>query len=163
MSKFKVSLIESFGIFLLLLFGACSPALTIERRTEDQSKELKVLVPKDGQRIGEGDSLCPAAQKFCNKLRAEGRVPSGYAPFFGVEPIAVSPKIWIQPVIQGTRSDGTFSGLVYLGEEFNGAGEYFKIYVLACKDKERFHTGDVSMGAPKDCLMSEPVEVLRTR
>lgn len=160
----KTLKIESSGIFLLLLLGACSPALTIEKGPEERSKELKVLVPKDGQRIGEGDdSLCPAAQKYCNKFRAEGRVPAGFAPFLGVEPLLVSPKIWIQPVIQGVRADGTFSGLVYLGEEFNGAGEYFKIYVLACKDNERFHTGDTSMGPPKDCLMSEPVEVFRSR
>jgi hypothetical protein len=99
----------------------------------------------------------------CYKIRAEGQVPSGLTPFFGVEPNLVSPKVWIQPPIRGVGGDGTFSGLVYLGKEHNGVQQYFKIYVLACKDPQRLHNGEEILEFPKDCLVSEPVEVYRAR
>ncbi len=150
------------GIFLVCCPGVVRPALT--QSDAPPRKDLAVLAPKDGQRIGEGgDRLCPAKQTYCNSIRAEGRVPAGYTPFFAVEPVPVSPKTWIQPVIQSVRADGTFSGLVYLGEELNGAGEQFKIYLLACRDRNELHTGDVIFETPKGCLVSDPVEVIRTR
>ncbi len=165
MSMWKSFRIQVCGSVLLLsLLGACSPAFIAESSAQGRGEEPKVLFPTDRQKIGEGDDpLCPLSVKYCNKLRAEGQVPRGYSPFFAVEPVLVSPKTWIQPVISGVRKDGTFSGLIHLGEPLNGAEEYFKIYVLACKNKERLQTGDELMGPPKDCLVSDPVEVFRTR
>lgn len=90
-------------------------------------------------------------------------MPSGLTPFFGVEPILVSPTIWIQPTIRGVGKDGSFAGLVYLGEEHNGAKEYFKIYVFACRDPQRLHQEERIQVLPKDCQVSDPVEVYRVR
>ena len=149
------------ALLLLSLVWICSPAFGA---AEDDSKGQRVLVPHDLQKIGEGgDTLCPATKKYCNKIRAEGQVPAGTFAFFAVEPVLTSPKVWIQPLISGMRKDGTFSGLINLGEEGNGPGEYFKIYVLACKDKDHLEPGPEPDGLPKDCLASEPVEVFRTR
>ncbi|HKH47676.1 MAG TPA: hypothetical protein VKM72_23715 [Thermoanaerobaculia bacterium] len=150
---------------LLCLLGACTPTATAQDSgLQQKGSAPEVLVPQDRQRIGEeNDPLCPAAPKACYKIRVEGRVPDGLTPFLGVEPVLVSPMTWIQPAIRGVRGDGSFSGLVYLGQENKGTEEYFKIYALACKDEERLHEGDQLHQLPKDCLVSEPVEVFRVR
>ena len=149
---------------LLYLLGACISAVTTQNRGTQNIAAPEILAPQEGRRIGEeNDPLCPAAPKACYKIRAEGRVPDGLTPFLAVEPLLVSPRTWIQPPVLGVREDGSFSGLVYLGEEHNGVEEYFKIYVFACKDSERLHEGDQIHQLPKDCLVSDPVEVFRVR
>jgi hypothetical protein len=123
----------------------------------------QILVPRDGQRIGDGDEpLCPKAPDPCRQIQAEGRVPRGLTPFFGVEPIKASPAIWIQPAIHAVREDGSFSGLVYLGESQH-AGETFKIYLFACQDRDRFREGEQIRRLPQDCTTSQPVTVTRAR
>jgi len=153
-----------FCCILVSLLGACTATATAQDSGRQQEGAVpEILVPRDGQRIGEGDDpLCPAAPKACYKIRVEGRVPDGFAPFLGVEPVQVA-MIWIQPPIRGVRRDGSFSGLVYLGDEDKGMQEYFKIYSVACKDGDRMHEGDQIHQFPKDCLVGDPVEVYRVR
>lgn len=152
------------SLAVLLILASCSSMVTAQNSTKAGSTAPEVISPKDKQRIGEGnDPLCPAAPKACYKIRAGGRVPDGLIPFLVVEPLLVRPRTWIQPPIPGVRGDGSFFGLVYLGEEHNGVGEYFKIYVFTCKDAERLHEGDQIHQFPKDCLVSDPVEVYRVR
>lgn len=163
MRVWRVLKVELWSIVLMLL-GACSPMITAQGEEESRAAALEILVPTHGQRIGEGDDpLCPASEEACYKIRAEGRVPDGFTPFFGVEPVKESPTIWIQPTIRGIRRDGTFAGLIYLGEKRNGMAEHFKIYLLACEDEKRFHTEATIRELPADCLVSDPVEVYRTR
>ena len=125
----------------------------------------EVLSPREGDRIPrEGqDTLCPEGSP-CTRIFVEGRVEPGYWPALAVAPIvAPTPRIWIQPAITGVKKDGRFTGMVYLGTEREGAGEKFNIFVLADKDKERFHEGQILTAIPKDCAASDPVTVLRTR
>jgi hypothetical protein len=154
-----------FCCILVSLLAACTATATAQdsgRQQEGSAPEI--LVPRDGQHIGDGDdALCPAAPKACYKIRVEGQVPADFTPFLGVEPMLVSPMTWIQPAIRSARGNGSFSGLAYLGDEDKGMGEYFKIYVVACKDEERLHEGDQVHQLPKECLVSEPVEVFRVR
>jgi len=162
MNRSRARLVAALVAFLL---AACVPFVAA-RGADDRSgapSAPEVLSPKNHQRIGEGaDPACPPAPAACHKLRAEGRVPAGLHPFFGVEPIRESPKIWIQPEIRGIEKDGSFSGLVHLGEEQFGVGEYFKIYVLACKTN-KFNNGDQILKVPEECTASAPVEVYRVR
>lgn len=144
---------------VLLLAVACTSAVTA-----CGGDRPAVLSPTHQQRLGEGDDpLCPPAPAACYKVRAQGRTPGGSTPFFGVEPTMESPAIWIQPPIRGVGDDGSFAGLVYLGEDHNGARQYFRIYVFACRDPQRLHQGERIQELPADCLASDPVEVYRTR
>ncbi|HXO22824.1 MAG TPA: hypothetical protein VOA87_23145 [Thermoanaerobaculia bacterium] len=143
---------------------AVTPAGSAQAAAGSSTGQVEILSPKDGQHIGaEGDALCPSAPQPCFKIRAEGRVPEERFPFFAVEPVLVSPKMWIQPLIHRARQDGSFSGLVYLGKEGNGALQYFKIYLFACERQDRFSDGDTMFNPPTDCLVSAPVEVYRER
>lgn len=78
-------------------------------------------------------------------------------------PLNAAPRIWIQPPIPAVKRDGTFSGMVYLGTEKVGAGEKYNILVFSCQNKQRFREGEVLMGLPDDCVVSDPVTVLRTK
>jgi hypothetical protein len=125
--------------------------------------EPEVRSPVNGQKIGEpGDPQCEPKQP-CSKIRAEGWVPAGRAPFFVVGPANASSRKWVQPLVGRAGASGTFSGLVYLGESHNGAQQWFKIYVYACESENRFAEGDVITDVPTDCEVSEPVEVFRER
>lgn len=143
----------------LLMTALCTlPAHHLFARTQPE-----VLSPQDGQRIGEpGDPNCKNGQP-CARIRAEGWVPAGRTPFFVVAPVKAAPRKWIQPIIGRVNPDRTFSGLVYLGESHNGAGEWFKIHVVACESPDRFTEGDEFTDSPADCEMSDPVEVYRER
>src|SRR6185436_11120708 len=101
--------------------------------------------------------------KPCSRIRVEGRVPENTTPFFAVEPLAVSPRMWIQPRVHKVKRDGSFSSLVNLGEMHNGARQYFHIYLFACASSSRFREGEEIVTLPADCLASEPVEVFRER
>jgi len=162
MNRSRACLVAALVTFLL---AACVPPVAA-RGADNRSgapRAPEVLSPKNHQRIGEGaDPACPPAPAACHKIRAEGRVPPGLHPYFGVEPVLESPKIWIQPEIRGIEEDGSFSGLVHLGEEHVGVGEYFKIYVLACKTN-KFHNGEEILKVPEECTASAPVEVNRVR
>jgi len=74
-----------------------------------------------------------------------------------------APRIWIQPPITAVKRDGTFNGMVYLGTEKAGVGEKFNIFVFACQNQQRFREGEVLMKIPDDCVVSDPVTVLRTK
>jgi hypothetical protein len=165
MLKWKVG---SFAAFVLLLLAARVPVTAALGNAESNGSTPQVLSPENNQKIGEGnDSLCLPAMKTCDRIRAQGRVPSGLHPYFAVEPVLRSPLTWIQPFVRGIAKDGTFSGLVHLGEAPHGAQEHFKIYVIACKtEPESFYDGrqiDIENDVPKDCVTSEPVEVFRVR
>ena len=123
----------------------------------------EVRSPQDGQKVGiPGDPLC-ATDKPCAKIRAVGWIEKGRVPFFAVAPVKAAPRIWIQPPVTGVRADGTFSGVVNLGESHNGAGEWFKIYVFGCESPDRFAETDEIVKLPTDCDISDPVEVYRER
>lgn len=134
-----------------------------------RSKETpapQVLSPKDGERVprqGE-DPPCPE-QGPCTKIHVAGRVAPGAGawPFLAVAPLLAAPRIWIQPPITAVKQDGTFSGMVYLGTEKVGAGEKYNLLVFACQNKQHFREGEVLMGVPDDCVVSDPVTVLRTK
>ena len=140
------------------------PAVTTQTQAEHPDSAPQILAPTNGQRIGEdGDPQCPPSPAPCSKIEAQGKVPPGLAPFFGVEPRMSSPWIWIQPPIHSIQSDGTFTGLVYLGEAHVGMQEKYTIHLFACKDRERFQEGERIRQLPKDCQKGESVEVYRTR
>lgn len=143
---------------------ALTPAGLAQAAAGSSPDRPEILSLKDGQHIGgEGDELCPSAPQPCFKIRVEGRVPKGRFPFFAVEPLKESPKLWIQPIIRSVRQDGSFSGLVYLGKADNGFRQYFNIYLLACERVNRYSDGDTTSQLPDDCLVSNPVEVYRER
>jgi hypothetical protein len=123
----------------------------------------EVRTPRDGQHIGEpGDPLCED-QEPCAKVRATGWATGDRTPIFLVAPVKAAPRMWIQPRIIGHGADGTFSGLVNLGESHNGARQWFKIFVLVCSSPNRFAEGEEITEMPSDCDVSEPVEVFRER
>lgn len=149
---------------LFVLAGCATQAMTLPAKAEEGNARTVLLAPTEGQHIGAAqDALCPETEKTCHKIRVAGRVPEGRAPFLAVEPVQVSGRLWIQPPIHGKKPDGSFSGLVYLGEPHNGAGESFKIYVFGCADEDRYKEGEQILQLPKDCLVSDPVEVYRER
>jgi hypothetical protein len=122
-----------------------------------------ILNPVDGQKIGaKGDPSCRPEQP-CYRIEAEGRVPPGVHPFFLVEPMSVSPRMWVQPRIHGVAADGSVTGTVYLGEEDLGAKEFYKIYLLACRDPEVFGSRTTVVRMPKGCAVSNAVKVYRFR
>jgi hypothetical protein len=111
-----------------------------------------VRSPRNGVRIGD------------YRIEAEGSVPEERTPFFAVAPVMASPRVWIQPPIYQVEPDGSCSGLVYLGEPVAGAGEPFKIYLLACRNAAQYRDGDQLSGLPapeEGCLVSDPVTVHR--
>lgn len=144
---------------VVLLAGLC----TMTAPPAAATSRPEVRSPVNGQRIGEpGDPQCEARQP-CSRIRAEGWVPAGRTPFFVVGPVKASPLKWVQPLIDRVNENGTFSGLVYLGESHNGARQWFKIYVYTCASADRFVEGDEFADPPDDCEVSQPVEVYRER
>jgi len=144
-------------VAIVMLAALCSTSIAPVADTPE------VRSPVNGQRIGEpGDPQCEPKQP-CSRIRAEGWTPSGRTPFLVVAPVKASPRKWVQPLIDGVAANGTFSGLVYLGESHNGARQWFKIYVYACESAEQFVEGDEFTDRPAGCVASEPVEVYRER
>lgn len=144
---------------IALLLSSCATASSIAA----VATLPEVRSPQNGQHIGEeGDPQCEP-RRPCSKIRAEGWVPAQRKPFFVVAPIKAAPMMWVQPLIVGINADGTFSGLVHLGESNNGARQYFKIFVLACDAEDRFFDGQEISEFPGDCEASAPVEVYRER
>lgn len=145
-----------------LLLTAC--ATTTNVLPPSPSSAPQIRFPKNGQHIGQsGDAACPNPEQACYKIRAEGTIGAAATPFFAVQPVMATPQMWIQPLIPAARADGSFSSLIYLGEPAVGAGQYFKVYLFACKDADRFREGDVLRQLPTDCQVSEPVEIFRER
>ena len=97
------------------------------------------------------------------KVFVKGRVAAGYHPFLAVAPLAAAPRTWIQPPIPAAKKDGTFNGMVYVGTERAGVGEKFNLFIFAHPNKKRFKEGEVLMEVPDDCVVSDPVTVLRTQ
>jgi hypothetical protein len=144
-------------IVVVTLFVSCATAAALVRDTP------VIRSPADHQQIGEpGDPLCPPGEAPCFKIQVEGWVPRQRAAFFAVEPLQVSPRMWIQAPVR-VSSDGSATGLVQLGERDNGAGQLFRIFLFACADPNRFHQGDEPRELPKDCEVSAPIQVLRVR
>jgi len=150
-------------VAIAVLLCRCAAAADAPPRKQPPAKEPVILLPADKQHIGVAEDPLCERDKPCNRIRAEGRVLENTTPFFAVEPVAVSPKIFIQPRIHRVKGDGTFSGLVYLGEMHNGVRQWFKIYVFACSNPNRFHEADEIVKLPDDCAVSDPVEVFRER
>jgi hypothetical protein len=150
---------------LLFALAGCRTATVSEAAPRTSRGETpQIRSPKDQQHIGaEGDPLCEEAQKACTKIRVEIFVPKGLTPFLAVEPMLIAPKMFIQPPIHGVRSDGTASALVYLGKNDNGARQWFKIHLFACKDENRFREAEQILHFPSDCAVADPVEVYRER
>ncbi len=146
------------GTLAVLLFAVAPLAAA----GEDAEKNYpEVLSPGNGSEVPRAkEDPCPAAGP-CPRVYVKGRVPQGF-PFLGVAPLNAAPRIWIQPPITSVRRDRTFEGMVYLGTDKIGAGEKYQILVFACTEG-RFEEGEVLMALPKDCEVSDPATVLRTR
>lgn len=144
---------------VILLASVC--AVPAQRAAATSQPEIRS--PMSGDRVGKpGDVECEPKEP-CSRIRAEGWVPTGRTPFFVVGPVKASPRKWIQPAVGPVSPNGTFSGLVYLGESHHGARQWFKLYVYACESPDRFTEGDELTEVPPDCEVSEPVEVYRER
>ena len=125
--------------------------------------EPEVRSPQNEQHVGlPGDPLC-AEDRPCSEIRAKGWVPPDRFAFFVVGPVNAAPTMWVQPKIPRVSADGTFSGLVHLGEPHNGKGEWFKIYVLACSTADALYDGQQITDIPDGCEPSDPVDVYRER
>ena len=149
---------------LIALAGCRTAAIPEAAPPASRGEMSQIRTPKDQQHIGvEGDPLCPDAQKPCVKVRVEIVVPNGLTPFLAVEPMLVAPKMYIQPQIHGVKSGGATSALVYLGKNDNGARQWFKIHLFACKDPNRFREAEQILHFPSDCDIADPVEVYRER
>ncbi|HEY6141035.1 MAG TPA: hypothetical protein VI670_25035 [Thermoanaerobaculia bacterium] len=155
--------IGSFVILAALLCRCHAAAAAALPENLPAAREPVVLWPADKQHVGTPDDPLCERDQACSRIRAEGRVPANTTPFFAVEPVAVSPRMWIQPRIHRVKRDGSFSGLVNLGEAHKGAKQWFKIYVFACANPNRFREGDEIVKLPDDCAVSDPVEVYRER
>jgi len=152
----------SFAVIAVLLCR-CVAAADASPQKQPSATEPVIISPADKKRIGVADDPLCERDKPCNRIRAEGRVPENTTPFFAVEPVAVSPKMFIQPLIHRVKRDGTFSALVFLGEMHNGSRQWFKVYLFACANPNRFHEADEIVKLPDDCAVSDPVEVFRER
>lgn len=162
MSRFAMILLCTLAVAMLA--ARCAPAVADKAQPEPSTVAPEILSLSQGQRIGEGgDSQCPPAPAPCAQIEVTGKVAPGLTPFFGVEPRLSSPWIWIQPPIHSIRSDGTFTGLVHLGESRVGMQESYTVHLFACKDAERFQEGERIRQLPKDCRKSESVDIFRTR
>ena len=146
------------GALMVLLFlqAPLAPA------GEDADRNYpEILSPEDGSKVPrDDDPPCPERGP-CTKIYVKGRVPQKNA-FLAVAPLNAAPRIWIQPPITSVRRDRTFEGVVYLGTDKVGSGEKYQIFALSC-DEGRFKEGEVLIELPKDCEVSDPVTVLRTR
>lgn len=151
--------------FILMTLGLIwGFATASSSAAEDDYPEI--LAPKDGDevpRTGE-DPACPD-EGSCSMVYVKGRVPAGRElwPFLAVAPLNAAPRIWIQPPITAVKRDGTFIGMVYLGNDKVGTGEKYNLLILAHQDREHFKEGQVLMAIPDDCETSDPVTVLRTK
>lgn len=124
-----------------------------------------IHAPRDGQRIGAaGDDACPAAKKDCWRISASGVVPAKRVGIFAVEPLEASPDIWIQS-FSPTAEGGKVTTTIRLGEVHAGAGEDFRIYLLACKPKHGLKRKEITTieTLRKKCAVSTPVTVHRVR
>jgi len=152
---------------IVLALAACRSANVADAAPlTARGDEPRIVTPKDQQHIGvDGDPACPEVTKSCPKVRVEIHVPKGLTPFIAVEPELISPKMFIQPAIHGVRADGSASGLAYLGEEDNGARQYFKIHLFACKDSNRYRSEEQIVHFPSrdDCMIANSIEVYRER
>jgi hypothetical protein len=123
-----------------------------------------VTYPANRQKIGgRNDTACRSAKQPCFKIDAEGVAPKGMHPVFVVEPLNASPRMWIQPRIHSVAADGLVTGTIYLGEEDHGANEFYKIYLLACRDADILGSRKSILRVPKGCLVSPAVKVFRVR
>jgi hypothetical protein len=144
-----------------LLFS--SFAVLAQETSQKKEPVAEVVSPKDGARVPRNDEDPPCPEQGpCTKINVDGRVAQGW-PFIAVSPVLAAPKVWIQPPVVAMKSNGAFSGMAYLGTERHGIGEKYNLFIIACKDKDRFQEGEVLMGLPQDCVVSESVTVLRTK
>jgi hypothetical protein len=142
-------------------FAAAAGAVPTYRMATGQEPEVRS--PRHEQHIGiAGDELC-VERRPCNKIRATGWVPPGRFPFFVSGPVKAAPTMWVQPDIHRVGTDGTFSGLVNLGEPHIGQEEWFKVYVFACTTADALSDGQQLTEPPDGCEMSDPVDVYRER
>jgi len=153
--------LERLTTIVVAMIALCDCAV----RADDRPVDRPVIdFPANGQHIGEPkDPLCPPENQPCFRIEAEGRAPKGTFPFFAVEPMEVAPKMFIQPRIHAAGPNGAVAGTVYLGEEDNGAKQYFKIYLLACDDESLLDKRRTILRVPKGCAVSEVVRVYRVR
>lgn len=141
-------------IIAALLIGSCLQA----------GNRPVVTQPRNGQRIGgAGDTACPKSEPACFRIEAEGRVPSRTHAFFAVEPEKWAPRLHIQPRIHSIGDDGSVSGSIYLGNDVDGVGEFFRIYLLVCKTGNPFKGQKTVLRIPATCEASSPVRVYRVR
>lgn len=125
--------------------------------------DAAIISPEEGAKIpGPEDPPC-SPSGACSKVTIRGKIAPGLTPFVAVAPILAGGKIWVQPKVLAIRSDGTFTSVAYLGGDTAGAGEQFTIFVFGHKDRNRFAEADVLEELPRDCIISEPVTVLRTK
>ena len=123
-----------------------------------------VTRPAAAQKVGaDGDTVCPKSEPACFRIEAEGRVPKGTHAFFAVEPELWAPRLHIQPRIHSIGDDGSVNGSIYLGNEVDGVGEFFRIYLLACKTDNPFDARKIVLRVPATCEASSPVRVYRVR
>ena len=148
---------------IILTLCRCTSAASAQQEKQTAAKEPVILSPADKQHVGVKDDPLCENDKPCLRIRVEGRVAENMTPFLAVEPVAVSPRMWIQPRIHKMKRDGSFSGLIRLGEAQNGARQYFHIYLFACQSPSHFREGDEIVTLPSDCAVSDPVEVFRER
>lgn len=158
----RISRVRWGSLWVTLVWGlgiAALPGFAQAPGAAQQQATLaaKVLEPKDGAQVGYGEMV-------------KGRVPAGYSAFLAVAPLGSAPRIWIQPPV-AVKTDGTFNGLVWPGTKEAGIGDKYNLFVFAHKDKQHFQEGQVLMGVPpecgtkatQECLVSDPVTVVRTK
>jgi hypothetical protein len=129
---------------------------------ERERPVAEILSPKDGEDVPRTSDACEENHP-CRRIYVSGRIAKGYWPFLAVTPLAAAPNTWIQPMIFATKSDGTFEGIVNLGDDHSGRQEKFAIMILAHKNKMQYFDGQVLQKIPPDVLHSDPVTVFRTR
>ena len=165
----KIAWTAILGIALSVLFSI-DPLSTLAQAPGVESQKgsavARIISPEDEMRVPRKahDPPCPT-QGPCTKVYVKGQVIAGYWPFLAVAPLNAAPWVWIQPPIVGINSNSTrtFIGMAYLGTNRVGAGEKYKIFIIAHRNKSRFVEGEVLMGVPQDCAVSNPVTVLRTK
>jgi hypothetical protein len=156
---------NSIRFFTILFLVVFARLIATDHAAYAQAKpSAEITSPKHGDKVPrQGEDPPCNSGAGCTRIAVQGKVSKGYWPFLAVGPILAAPDIWIQPPVIGVRDDGTFDGMVYLGTERVGVGEKFTIFVFAHQDRNHYREGEILEKLPSNCIISEPVTVLRIK
>ena len=121
-----------------------------------------IHAPQNGYRAGDaGDTRCEDRPQ-CTVVDVEGWIPPDRVAVWVVAPEVIE-AVFVQDTKPGD-ANGEVGATVNIGNVKDGAKQWFKIYLFACRADELPAAGETAFETlPASCEKSQPVRVYRVR